>query len=197
MLSIGSIGLRCAISTAVKRHFQFALVLTFGVLPLQCATLERLSLDEMIAKSTAVVRGTVAGAYATFSGPVIYTHYSIQVSERFKGPNSGSVEIVIPGGVANNLRQSFAGAPVLNQGDEYVFFLYTGKSGLTAIVGLTQGLFALAADPGGDPTATRNASRELMLDPSNGRPVKDETLVLKLSDLRSRVSAGVKGGTSR
>ena len=39
--------------SAVKRHFMLALVLTFCMLPLQGATLERLSLDDMIAKSTA------------------------------------------------------------------------------------------------------------------------------------------------
>ena len=194
MFSISSLGPIDANYRAVKRGFPFALLLASSILPLQCATLERLSLDDMISKSTAIVRGKVGGSYAAFSGPVIYTHYTIQVSERFKGANADSVEVVVPGGVANNLRQSFAGAPVLNPGDEYVFFLYTGKNGLTTVVGLTQGLFSLAADPSGDPTATRNASRELMLDRSSGRPVKDETLVMRLSDLRARVAAGLKGG---
>jgi hypothetical protein len=177
----------------VKRHFEIALLLTLCMAPLQCATLERLSLDDMIAKSTAIVRGKVAGSYAAFSGPVIYTHYTIQVSEHFKGGSQGSVEVVIPGGTANNLRQSFSGAPVFHTGDEYVFFLFTGKSGLTTVIGLTQGLFSLAADGGADPTATRSASHELMLDGVTGRPVKDQTLVMKLSDLRTRISAGLQG----
>lgn len=194
MRSVGPID---AISTAVKRHFQFALVLTFCIWPLQCATLERLSLDDMIAKSTAIVRGKVAGSTAAFSGPVIYTHYTINVTERFKGAGQGSLDVVVPGGVANNLRQSFAGAPTLTPGAEYVFFLYTGKSGLTTIIGLTQGLFSLGADGSTDPTATRTASRELMLDAISGRPVKDETLVMKLSDLRTRIAAGVKGVSAK
>jgi hypothetical protein len=181
----------------VKRHFPFAFALIFGLMPLRCATLERLSLDDMIAKSTAIVRGKVTGASASFSGPVIYTHYTIQVSEQFKGANQGSVEVVVPGGVANGLRQSFSGAPVLNPGDEYVFFLYTGKSGLTTVTGLTQGLFSLPADGSADPTATRRATRELMLDPANGRPVKDQTLIMRLSDLRQRISTGVKGASAK
>jgi hypothetical protein len=189
--------MRDASSRRVKRHFQLALVLTF-CMPLQCATLERLSLDEMISKSTAIVRGTVAGSYAAVSGPAIYTHYSIQVSERLKGGGSGSIEVVVPGGVANGLRMSVSGAPVLNPGDEFVFFLYTGKSGITSIVGLTQGLFSLgrsASDPSKpatDPTATRTATRELMLDRMTALPVKDETLVMPLSELRTRIAGGLK-----
>jgi hypothetical protein len=167
------------------------------MMPLQCATLERLSLDDMIAKSTAIVRGKVTGTTAAFSGPVIYTHYTIQVSEQFKGAKQSSVDVVIPGGTANGLRQSFSGAPVLNPGDEYVFFLYTGKAGLTTVTGLTQGLFSLPAGGSADPTVTRAATRELMLDPANGHPVKDQTLSLRLSDLRQRISAGVRGTSAK
>jgi hypothetical protein len=183
--------MRDAHFSRVKRHFQLALVLTFCMMPLQGATLERLSLDEMISKSTAIVRGTVAGSYAALSGPGIYTHYSIQVSERLKGVGSNSIEVVVPGGVAGGLRMSVSGAPVLNTGDEFVFFLYTGKSGLTSILGLTQGLFSLTKGAA-EPTATRAASSELMLDPITARPVKDETLVMPLSQLRTRIAGGLK-----
>jgi hypothetical protein len=194
MSSLGPTG---AIHTSVRRHFQFALVLTFCVMPLQSATLERLSLDDLIAKSTAIVRGKVTSSSSAFSGPVIYTHYTIQVEESFKGSSQGSVDVVVPGGMANGLRQSFSGAPLLNPGAEYVFFLYTGKSGMTTVTGLTQGLFGLEGNGTTDPTATRNASRELMLDGSSGRPVKDQTLTMKLSDLRTRVAAGVKGAGAK
>jgi hypothetical protein len=97
---------------------------------------------------------------------------------------------MVPGGTAKGLSQSFSGSPVLNQGDEFVFFLWTSKSGITWITGLTQGLFALApADPGADPIATRAASRELMLDHDTSRPVKDTALTMSLSELRSRIAA--------
>ena len=183
--------MRDAFYLAVKRHFQLALVLTFCMMPLQGATLERLSLDDMIARSTAIVRGKVVSSYAALSGPAIYTHYSIQVSERLKGAGSSTVEVLVPGGVANGLRMSVSGAPSLNVGDEFVFFLYTGKSGLTSIIGLTQGLFSLSQGAK-DPTATRTATNELMLDPVTARPVKDETLVMPLSQLRTRIAGGLQ-----
>jgi len=181
-----------AIDYLVQRHFGLALLLTFCMSPLQSATLERLSLDDMVAKSTAIARGTVIGSHVLVQGPIIYTRYTIQVTERFKGNLSAAVDVVVPGGAANNLRQTFAGAPQFNIGDDYVFFLWTGKSGLTQIIGLTQGLFAISG-PSSSPTATRLASKELMLDHGTGQQVKDQTLVMSLSDLRSHI-AGVLGG---
>lgn len=173
---------------AVKRHFMFGLVLTFCMLPLQGATLERLSLADMIGKSTSIERATVTGSYAVAQGPVIYTHYKLQISERLKG--AGISEFVVPGGIVGQRRQFFAGAPQFQPGDEFVFFLWTGKAGLTQVIGLTQGLFAVAPGGAADPSVTRAASQELMLDTHTGRPVKDETLVMRLSDLRSQIAKG-------
>ncbi len=176
----------------MQRHFKLALVLTFCMSPLQSATLERLSLDDMIAKSTAIVRGRVIGSHAAAQGPVVYTHYAVQVSEQFKGPAQAAVDVAVPGGTLNGLRQMFAGAPEFKTGDEFVFFLWTGRSGLTQVLGLTQGVFSLApaASPAAssDAVLTRAASRELMLDRGTGKPVNDETLVLRLSELRSRIA---------
>lgn len=161
------------------------LVLSAGAL--RSATLEQLSLDDMIVKSTAIVRGKVTDSYAAFSGRAIYTHYTVQVSERFKGTGTSTVDVAVPGGVANKLRQTFEGAPVFHQGEEYVFFLWTGASGPTQVVGLTQGLFAV----GRDGSATRTASREAMLEAGTGRPVHDRTLAMPLSQLRSRIAAAL------
>jgi hypothetical protein len=180
-----------AIYSGVKRHFMLLLVLTVCMSPLQGATLERLSLDDMIAKSTAIVRGKVSSSNAVAAGPVIYTQYVIQVSERFKGQAANSVEVSVPGGTVNGLRQSFSGAPTFSVGDEFVFFLFNGRDGRNSIIGLTQGLFSL--DGAADPMSTRAASRELMLDRLSGRPVKDETMVMRLSELRGRIATGLKG----
>jgi hypothetical protein len=51
-----------------------------GLLPgsVPAATLERLSLDDLITKSRVIVRGKVLmNSYTATSGPVIYTHYRI------------------------------------------------------------------------------------------------------------------------
>jgi hypothetical protein len=196
MFSVDSSGGERAFRNIVQRHFEFALVLTFCMSPLQSATLERLSLDDMITKSTAIVRGTVTGSHTTFQTPLIYTHYTIQVTERLKGAGASSVDVVVPGGTVNNVRQTFPGTPQLNTGDDFVFFLWTGKAGLTQIIGLTQGLFSIPKSASTNPTATRAASREVMLDPVTAHQVKDETLVMTLSELRSRIASTLGGGAA-
>jgi hypothetical protein len=78
-------------------------------------------------------------------------------------------------------------------GDEYVFFLWTGKSGLTQIMGLTQGLFSVAQDGSADPATTRSSSHEVMLERGTGQQVKDQTLVMTMSQLRAQIAATMAG----
>jgi hypothetical protein len=172
-----------------------ALVLACAA-PLWCATLARLSFEEMATQSTMIVRGKVMDSWPAMTGGIIYTHYRIQVTESFKGAAQGTVEIMVPGGTLNGLRQSVAGSPTLNKGDEFVFFLWTSKTGITWITGLTQGLFTLPSDGSADPTARRGASPELMLDPNTARQVKDVAVSMRLSELRTRIAAALtaKGG---
>ena len=178
---------------SVHRHFLFLLVVTAGIAPLTGATLQRLTLDDMIVKSTAIVRGTVTGSKASVNGPMIYTHYAIQVTERYKGGAQDGQDAAIPGGASNHLRQTFPGVPELQTGQEYVLFLWTGPSGLTQIIGLTQGVFTLTTTPSGT-TATRPPAPEMMLDARSAQQVTDQALVMKLSDLRGRIAATLHGG---
>lgn len=183
----------------VKPLLLTTLTLAYCAVALPAATLERLSLDDMITKSTTIVRAKVLNAFTTVSGPVIYTHYQLQVSETLKGSYGSQVEIQLPGGVANNMRQSFAGVPQFNTGDEFVFFLWSGRTGSMQVLGLTQGLFSVPKGTSADPMITRNASPEVMLERGTGKQLKDQTLTMRLSELRSHIGAtlGSAQGTSK
>jgi len=191
--SIRSSGRLNALAKRVKPLLLSTLMLAYCAVALPAATLERLSLDDMITKSTVIVRGKVLNSYTASSGPMIYTHYRVQVSETLKGSSTGAVDIQMPGGTANNLRQTFSGVPQLSAGDEFVFFLWTGKSGTAQVLGLTQGLFSVAKNGGADPIATRAASTEVMLEPGTARQVKDQTLTMHLNQLRSVIQATLAG----
>lgn len=164
------------------------------------ATLERLTVDDMIAKSTDIVRARVTAENgAAFRGNpsrggLIYSHYTITVSERWKGTNAPVMDVAVPGGVAQGLRQTFVGAPALYTGQEYVFFLWTSRSGLTQIIGLTQGVLNLKVDASGNVTANRAGGSETMIDPVTGQVVSDPGVNMTLSDLRARVTKRSKAG---
>src|SRR5690348_7019689 len=99
--------------------------LVWSVAQLGAATLSRLTLDDMINQSTAIVRARITGSYAAARGPVIYTFYQAQVTAQWKGATQTAVEIAVPGGTANGLRQTFPGTPQLTEGKEYLLFVWT------------------------------------------------------------------------
>ena len=155
-------------------------------LAVQASTLLQLSLDDMIRKSTVVVRGTVQRTQSAVHGSVIYTHYQVRVSEVWKGAVSGSLDIAVPGGVLNGMRETYSGAPSLINSHEYVLYLWTSKTGLTQVIGLSQGLFDLRPSPSGDLVATRASVSERMVD-SSGNDVQDSDFQMRVTDMRTRV----------
>jgi hypothetical protein len=160
------------------------LIIASVFVPASATTLEQLTLDEMTQKSTAIVRSRVTGSHAATRSGTIYTYFQLQVLENWKGQTI--TEVALPGGVADGVRQSVNGAPELKLGQEYVLFLWTSRSGLTQVIGLSQGLFKLSGEGSGGVVAQRPAASELMLSPS-GIPVDDHAVSMQLSDLRASV----------
>ena len=157
-----------------------------SIAPTWGTTLEQLTLDEMAQKSTSIVRARVTGSHAGTLGSNIYTYFQLQVLETWKSSGQSSTEVAVPGGVADGIRQSVSGAPELKPGQEYVLFLWTSRSGLTQVMGLSQGLFKLSEEGSGKAVAQRPAASELMLNRS-GLPVDDHAVSMQLQDLRARV----------
>jgi hypothetical protein len=161
-----------------------------GVLaPCGATTLERLSLNDMIVKSTTIVHAKVTGASGAFRGVEVYTFYQIQVSETLKAsgtPAPTRIEVAVPGGTAKGVRQTVPGAPNLTIGGDYVFFLWNGTNTLTQIIGLSQGLLQVSQDSAGNQVATRPAANEPMVD-RGGAPVTDQGLTVRYSDLRTQI----------
>jgi hypothetical protein len=162
--------------------------------PLWAVTLQQLSTAQLTGDSTAIVRGTISGSYTALSGRTIFTHYTVQVSETWKGTSNSTADVAIPGGALNGLRQSFAGVPVLQVGQEYLLFLWTGSKGPTQLTGLTQGALAVQPGAGSQLMVSRQATGEIMLN-SLGRPINDQPVLLPLNTMRANVTAALAGGS--
>jgi hypothetical protein len=171
------------------------LVLCLAFAPLRGATLEQLSLEELIQKSTAIVRARVVDSHADFRGPEIFTHWQLEVEQQWKG--QAAAEVMGPGGSVGGYRQGVPGAPQLKVGKEYVLFLWTSKSGATYLTGWGQGVFELSKDNAGKFLATRAAASETVVKHGTWRPVKDDGLQMQFSDLASQISVRVGKGASR
>jgi hypothetical protein len=150
----------------------------------QATTLQKLSTDEMIKQSTAIVRATVTGSYTAVRGQDYYTYYQLQITDTLKG--SGVKEIGVPGGVVKGIRQLAPGAPVLQVGQDYVIFQWTGRSGMTQVIGLSQGLFTVMQNDQNETVLVRGAADALMLD-KQGRVIADQGVTIKLADLKAQI----------
>jgi hypothetical protein len=163
-------------------------------------TLQQLSLANMISKSTSIVHAKATGSYSAVRGGDIYTYYQFQVSQTFKpaGPahipsTSGGLQVAVPGGAAQGVRQTVPGAPNISIGADYVLFLWTSASGLTQIIGLSQGLFRMTSDPAGNAIIVRPVSTEPMLD-AKGNAVTDQAMIFRWSDVLSQIQKAVGTG---
>ena len=160
--------------------------LAFAGIPASATILQQLTLDEMAQKSTSIVRARVTGSSEVARGGDVFTIYKFETLETFKSGRPAR-EVAVPGGIAGGMRQVVAGAPTLHAGREYVLFLWTSRSGLTQLMGMSQGLFRVERTTTGDLRASRDAAGEQMLDAA-GHAVRNETLSMPLTELKSRVS---------
>jgi hypothetical protein len=178
----------------VQRIVLFLLCMAAWLAPLPAAILERLSFDELTQQSTSIVRARAISSFTEFRGSMIYTHWKLQVVDRWKGLDRSTVEVLIPGGSTRLLHQDVAGAPKLLTGKEYLLFLWTSKSGSTYVTGLSQGLFELSKNAAGEWMVSRAATGEPMLDRVTWTLVKDDNIQMLYSEITSRISAVAQGG---
>jgi hypothetical protein len=181
-----------------ERTMRLAVTIIAFVLcaPAFTATLEKLSIEQMAQQSTMIVRGQVTSCSGEARGSIIYTRCGVAVSETWKGAPSAKLDFLVPGGTFNGLTQTFTGTPKFAPKDEFVLFLWVGRSGIPQIIGLSQGVFGVSFSPGGQATVRREATTEVMLD-SKGKQVQDKAVDIALPELRTRVNRALAGGAQK
>ncbi len=82
----------------------------------------------------------------------------------------------------------------MKAGDEYVFFIWTSKSGLPQIIGLTQGLLSVNIGAMGKRTASRAPTAETMIDPVTHKVAIDQGAKYDYDDLKAIIASKLNGG---
>jgi hypothetical protein len=125
--------------------FIIATILAGTAIPLNATSVRRLSFEELVQTSNAIVEGSVVDAhtYRSGDGKLILTSYTINVQENLKGSSGSTLTVTTVGGRIGNTILHVAGMPVFQPGERAVLFLE--KAGAyTTIVGLNQGKFAIS-----------------------------------------------------
>jgi hypothetical protein len=80
----------------------------------------------------------------------------------------------------------------LQTGAEYVLYLWkSSKTGITHIVGLSQGIFNVTKQADGSFQVARDRIGETMLD-ANGHPVRDQAIRMQIADMKNQVAGASK-----
>ena len=184
-----AVGSRFAMNCSAMRIAASILLLS-GLAAIQAATLERLTIDQMAQQATAVVRGRVGEARSTRFGALVYTLQRFEAEEQWKGDPIAGLEVAILGGTYAGVTYSFAGTPELKAGDEYVLFLWTGPSGRTQIVGLSQGVFRVVRRSDGA-VVMRTEAEDSVFAGENGAQ-RSQALEMTLDQLAASVRAALE-----
>jgi hypothetical protein len=176
-------------------HFVAVFLASASLSP--ATTLLKLSLDQMIDQSTAIVRGKVSSCESELRGGMIHTVCALGAEERLKGPATLN-RFSVPGGAlrinGRKMRQLVAGTPEFVPGQEYVLFLWTGPKGVTELIGLSQGVLEVKQALGARMVERTPAQAVTLLD-NGGHEVADQGVRLTLDALRDRVRS--RQGASR
>lgn len=171
---------------------RFLMTMLLAAALLEATTLEKLSLDEMVAKSTAIARGRISRSGVRQHGAIFYSHYTLHVTEQYKGAPVRQIDVVLPGGAIGTTQQTFSGVPALPADAEVVLFLWTSKSGLTHVIGLSQGILQVSKDAAGQTVFSREAILEGMVEGRTGRAATDNGMRFTANEFAMRVKSGVR-----
>jgi len=171
---------------------RIGILIILGMGGLGATTLQQLSLDQMIQESTAIISGKVMGSTAVMRGAMVFTKYRVRVTDQWKGNAGPEMEVFVPGGKIGSMTQTYPGSPRLGEGQDYVLFLWTSRTGLTQVIGLSQGLFTMLRDPKGELLLVRSAGGETMVD-SSGKVVEETPVSMRMREMVDHIQRRLAG----
>ena len=150
-----------------KLLIPIAVVLAFpglyfgGAIPMSVHT-EALSpvyaTEELVKYSDLIIHGTLADSYSyaewyvsgNVAVPSVYTVWTIEHSETFKGGTDDKTEFVVNGGTYNNIVQDAMHKTELNKGDDVIVFLTKDPDSIYKdhyyMVGIESGIYKISDD---------------------------------------------------
>jgi hypothetical protein len=111
-------------------------------------TVVRLSFEQLVNESQAVVYGRVADVRAQWTADrrFIESVVTVEVLRGMKGTARDSIAFTVPGGQVGRYLNVIPGAPTFAPGDLAVFFLTAQGARLPVTTGFTQGIYRVRRD---------------------------------------------------
>lgn len=153
----------------MRRTQQVLLVLVLLLGPwsgAQALLIPETSFEELVARADGIYLGRVLDKRCAWNAERtrIYTHYTVEVEQSFKGLPPGRIELVELGGEVDGLAMEVEGAPSYAAGEQAVIFVHAEQGRLMTLHWF-QGKLAVEQDwPGRRNVILRGSGRRLSLD---------------------------------
>lgn len=141
-----------------------------------------MNIGDLARSAEVVIHGRVIRHWAGWdaSHRYIWTHYVVQVQDRFKGNTAGETIASEPGGVVNDIGMKIEGVPEYQDGDEVVAFLHRTPIGYWRSYGLAQGRFKVVQDAAGEKRVRTDLSGIKRVDIRKGLEPNSRTAAMSL-----------------
>ena len=152
-----------------------------------------LSFEDMVDQSDVIAIGNCQETKSVWVDGTLVTLATVSVNETLKGAGSGSLTVVLPGGVDANrqipVAVSYPGAPRLTPGEDVFLFLNSDVDyGMGYnVAGFAQGKFSIVNDEDGEPVVSRDLTRMTLRGDNGAR--RGGPNVTPLATFKDRVKA--------
>lgn len=117
-------------------------------------TLQKLSLDDVVASSATVVVGEAISARTERTDNGVFTHTTFRVNDAVVGAAGAEVVVTTLGGRFTSgkyqLSENWPGSPQFSGGDRVMLFLQESRVGDMEVVGFNQGVLRIVSTASGD-----------------------------------------------
>lgn len=155
-----------------------------------------LSIKDMTDRSDLIAIGSCVDSRSVWVDRELVTLATISVAETFKGAESGTIAVTLPGGIDANrkfpVQMSYPGAPRITPGEDVFLFLNAnGKvGGSYTVTGFSQGKFSIVKDQQGEQFVRRDLTKTMLRDNNGVR--RGSANMTTLSNLKAQVKAHLK-----
>jgi hypothetical protein len=117
--------------------------------PLAASVVIPATLDELAGEADLIVHARVARVDARQAAGTLRVErvVTLAVVRALKGSPGETVQLVLPGGTYGRYRTVVPGVPEVAEGEEAVLFLRPSPTGVTHLVGFSQGVMRVRIDP--------------------------------------------------
>ena len=175
----------------MKQIFSAALFLLCAAS--SATTVKPLSVEELTARSTHVVRARAVESHSAWNAghTLIYTETRFTAEENLKGTAPSTFTVRQIGGSAEGYTQKVSGVRSWRPGEETVLFLRPSETndGTYAITGLIQGNFAVKRTSTGTPIVSNGVPDVKAFDTATGKLSQYGGASMSLQELKRRVSS--------